>query len=472
MNDRQEPNTPRDLAAVQAVNLVWFRDDLRTEDHPALSAAMGQGPTVGIYILDEQTSGIRPLGGAAKWWLHHALLDLHASLEALGVPLLVFRGEPSRVFERLASQLAVNQVHWNRRYALAERELDTRIKSWLGEQGIEATSHAAWLLAEPWHILNNQGGAYQIFAAFYRRIQEAQLRVPLPAPGAQAPFTPPSGLEDCPVAELDLLPTHPDWGGKLAAAWQPGERSAQERLDYVISEVAADYEDGHDRPDVDGTSKLSPFLRWGHLSAQQLFSALQPLLEDAGAHAGAAAMLRQLAWRDFCWHLLYHYPHLSTENFRREYDAMGWAWPNEQEQTVAEWRAWTRGETGYRLVDAGMQQLWQTGWMHNRVRMVVASFLVKNLQIHWRAGEEWFWDTLVDADPASNAVNWQWVAGSGTDASPFFRVFNPELQAKKFDPQGSYAAQFAPLAHEPLVDLKETRARALQAYADMRQARE
>ncbi|WP_306420640.1 deoxyribodipyrimidine photo-lyase [Arthrobacter sp. JCM 19049] len=162
MNDRQEPNTPRDLAAVQAVNLVWFRDDLRTEDHPALSAAMGQGPTVGIYILDEQTSGIRPLGGAAKWWLHHALLDLHASLEALGVPLLVFRGEPSRVFEHLASQLAVNQVHWNRRYALAERELDTRIKSWLGEQGIEATSHAAWLLAEPWHLLNNQGGAYQV----------------------------------------------------------------------------------------------------------------------------------------------------------------------------------------------------------------------------------------------------------------------------------------------------------------------
>ncbi len=257
----------------------------------------------------------------------------------------------------------------------------------------------------------------------------------MPAPGAQAPITPPSGLKDCPVAELDLLPTHPDWGGKLAAAWQPGERPARERLDYVISEIAADYEDGHDRPDVDGTSKLSPFLRWGHLSAQQLFSALQPLLEDAGAHAGAAAMLRQLAWRDFCWHLLYHYPHLSTENFRREYDAMGWAWPNEQEQTMAEWRAWTRGETGYRLVDAGMQQLWQTGWMHNRVRMVVASFLVKNLQIHWRAGEEWFWDTLVDADPASNAVNWQWVAGSGTDASPFFRVFNPELQAKKFDPQ-------------------------------------
>ncbi|WP_431711801.1 cryptochrome/photolyase family protein [Glutamicibacter uratoxydans] len=451
-----------------ALNLVWFRDDLRLADNPALVAAMEAGPSVALYILDEQSTGIRPLGGAARWWLHHALADLSEELASHGVPLLLFRGEAPEIFQKLSDELDISQVHWNRRYALAEREIDAQIKSALQNQGIEAHSHAASLLVEPWQLSNGQNQPYKVFAAFHRQILAATFRPVLEVPETQAQVEfegEPPGVK---LDQLDLLPQKPDWGEKLHAWWTPGESSAQQRLEDVLANIAENYTQERDRPDREGTSRLSPALRWGHLSPVQVVTALTKQIGQHADPEGAAALRRQVIWREFCWHLLYHFPQMPTQNFRPEFDSMDWTRAQDDELAAEFLSAWQSGETGYGLVDAGMLELWDTGWMHNRVRMVTASFLVKNLGVHWKDGEQWFWDTLVDADLASNTVNWQWVAGSGTDAAPFFRIFNPELQAKKFDPQGSYVARFAPLSAQPLVDLKESRAAALAAYAQIK----
>lgn len=481
--------------AVEAINVVWFRDDLRTADHPALDAAMADrrpgSRTVAIYVLDEVSPGIRPLGAAAKWWLHHGLTELHQRLDRLNVPLLLRRGPASSVVPDLARELCHSlalppesqQVFWNRRYGSGERAVDAEVKNRIRLQGGTATSSAGTLLHEPWAVQTQDGRHYKVFTPFYNALQRLPLRPALPAPAAQSSL-PDVGVPSDALDDWQLLPTAPDWSAGLAAAWDPGEEAAHSRLDWVISQVAAGYPSGRDLPGRDGTSRLSPALRWGHLSPVQIWEALGALAAgDADSAEGARAMMRQLAWRDFCWNLLYHHPAMDTRNIREEFDAFDWAWPAAalpgldpqraggpgQEIIDANFTAWCRGETGFALVDAGMRQLWATGWMHNRVRMVVASLLVKNLGIHWRAGEEWFWDTLVDADAASNPANWQWVAGCGADAAPYFRVFNPLLQAKKFDPQGRYIAQHAPaLSPEAIVDLHESRRSALAAYEHMK----
>ncbi|MCW4466107.1 DNA photolyase family protein [Glutamicibacter sp. MNS18] len=449
------------------LNLVWFRDDLRVEDHPALHAAMLTGPSVAIYVLDETSDGVRLLGAAARWWLHHALQALHSDLAALGVPLLLMRGSANEVLQRAVRELGAAHLHLNRRYAAAEREIDAAVATGLGALGCAVHSHEANLLAEPGQVLNGQGEPYKVFAAFHRRILELESRPLVPVPREQTRPRVPATAGAVDLEQLQLLPTGPDWSAKLAEHWIPGEAAARARLDEVVRAIAGSYAQHHDRPDLDGTARLSAALRWGHLSPVQVFEALTGLLGDPTANEGAFAMRRQVIWRDFCWHLLAHFPHIPERNFRPEFDAMDWAWPQDDPQAADEMRAWQRGMTGYGLVDAGMRQLWDTGWMHNRVRMVTASFLVKNLLIHWKAGEQWFWDTLVDADLACNTVNWQWVAGSGTDAAPYFRVFNPELQARNFDPNGSYVAHYAPLGSAPIVDLKESRLRTLEAYANV-----
>ncbi|WP_448002936.1 cryptochrome/photolyase family protein [Agromyces bauzanensis] len=449
-----------------APTIVWFRDDLRVADHPALAAAADRGaPVVCVYVLDETSPGIRPLGGAAKWWLHGSLTALAGAIEALGGTLVLRRGAAARVIRSLVDETGAAAVFWNRRYGGPEREFDTALKAELTDRGVEARSFAASLLFEPWTIRTGQGTPFSVFTPFWRACaRAAEPRHPLPAP-EEIEGTAATGDS---LDDWGLLPTRPDWAEGLREAWTPGADAGHARLADFVAEDLAGYDEGRDRPALGATSRLSPHLRWGELSPFEVWHAVRE--RRSGGGAGAARFLTELGWREFAWHVLFHAPDLATRNWRAEFDAF--PWPLLDEDAL---RAWQQGRTGVPLVDAGMRELWATATMHNRVRMVVASFLTKNLLIDWRRGEEWFWDTLVDADAASNAFNWQWVAGSGADAAPYFRVFNPELQATKFDPDGEYVRRWVPEAGtdaspEPIVDLRESRAAALAAYERVKAA--
>ncbi len=453
------------------VSIVWFRDDLRTADHPALRAALDAGPTVALYVLDEQSPGVRPLGGAARWWLHHALAELRERLSELNVPLVIRRGSAASVVPDVASRAGADAVFWNRRYGAPERRADQAVKALLAASGRTGKSFQAALLHEPWRITTQQGNPYRVFTPFWKTLSAHDFRPPLAVPEPQDArnLAVPDGLE---LEDLDLLPSRPDWSGPLSEAWTPGEQAGQEVLADFLDERLADYREARERPGVDGSSRLSPYLRWGHVSPFQVWAGLAPLRREAPE--SSATFASELGWREFAWHQLYHHPRLATVNLRPEFDRHPWWLPGEEEpdggggddDMTALLHAWQRGTTGIPLVDAGQRQLWNTGWMHNRVRMVSASFLVKNLGIHWRVGEEWFWDTLVDADAAANPFNWQWAAGSGADAAPFFRIFNPQTQAKTHDPDGRYLADWIPELNtpeypQPCVDLLDSRKDAL-----------
>lgn len=447
-------------------SLVWLRDDLRLADNPALQAALDRDePVAVLFVLDEASPGIRPLGGASRWWLHHSLASLAERLAGAGASLMLRRGAASDVVPAVAAEAGADAVFWNRRYGGAERAIDTALKERLRAEGLEVRSFSASLLFEPWTVRTGAGSPYSVFTPFWNACRALPPpRSPLPEPRTIA------GV-DLPGDDLDdwrLLPTRPDWAGGLRETWEPGEPAARRRLREFLDDDLAAYVRARDEPAAGATSRLSPRLRWGELSPHTVW---RETIEAAGTglHAASAhRFLTELGWREFSWHTLFHFPDLATRNWRAEFDAFPWP-PVDPALLVA----WQRGETGVPLVDAGMRELWETGYMHNRVRMVTASFLVKNLAIDWRLGEEWFWDTLVDADAASNPFNWQWVAGSGADAAPYFRVFNPELQAKKFDPQGLYVSQWAPGSGEcePIVDLKATRQAALDAYEHVKRAR-
>jgi deoxyribodipyrimidine photo-lyase len=440
-------------------SLVWFRDDLRLADNPALRAAIDRGePVIALYVLDEESPGIRPLGGAARWWLHRSLASLDERLRERGGALVLRRGPAARVVREAVADTGAGAVFWNRRYGGAEREIDASLKSSLRDEGLEVASFAASLLHEPWTVTTGSGTHYSVFTPFWRACLALPApRAPLPEPRTvDGPARPPASDS---LDDWELLPTHPDWAGGLRETWEPGEPAARRRLRHFLDEDLPHYDRARDEPSAGATSQLSPHLRWGEISPFTVY-------DEAVTVDGAGGFLSELGWREFAWHTLYHSPDLATQNLRREYDAF--PWPRLRPTELA---AWQRGETGIPLVDAGMRELWHTGFMHNRVRMVTASFLVKNLLIDWRQGEQWFWDTLVDADGANNPFNWQWVAGSGADAAPYFRVFNPELQAKKFDPQRLYINQWAADAPaEPMVDLGETRKAALAAYDEFRRA--
>ncbi|MDQ1594513.1 MAG: deoxyribodipyrimidine photo-lyase [Arthrobacter pascens] len=468
--------------------IVWLRDDLRLDDHPALLAAASSPDRMTVvYILDEDSPAIRPLGGAAKWWLHHSLAALSADLESKGSRLLLRRGAAFAELRRLAEETDAGSILWNRRYGLAERTVDAGIKEWAAGEGITATSFQANLLFEPWTVRTGTGGPYKVFTPFWRScLAGAEPRMPADAP-QRLPQPAPAADGSLPVSDsLDswgLLPRRPDWSTGLAQTWTPGERGAGLRLEDFLDGPVEEYGTGRDLPGVEGTSRLSPHLRFGEISPFRVWQALRQRF-PRNAPADVGIFRSELGWREFCWHLLYENPGLATDNYRREFDRFAWQTPSDAELT-----AWHQGRTGYPLIDAGMRQLWQTGWMHNRVRMAAASFLVKNLLADWRLGEAWFWDTLVDADAASNPANWQWVAGSGADASPYFRIFNPVTQSKKFDSRGRYLRRFIPeladlddkAVHEPwkdstaadaypapLVGLQESRARALNAYQQLK----
>ncbi len=447
-------------------SLVWLRDDLRLADNPALRAAVDRDePVTVLYVLDEESPGIRPLGGAAKWWLHHSLADLGQRLADRGGSLVLRRGAAADVVPAVADEVSAEAVSWNRRYGGAERDIDTALKTRLRDEGREVTSYAANLLFEPWTVRTGSDTPYAVFTPFWKACQaQPSPRDPLPEPRTVDG----RGARSDDLDDWKLLPAAPDWAGGLREAWEPGELAARARLRAFLSDDLGDYDRARDEPAAGATSLLSPRLRWGELSPYTVWHETVDAA-GTGAHAASAhRFLSELGWREFAWHTLFHFPDLATRNWRAAFDAF--PWPPLHRGHL---RAWQKGETGVPLVDAGMRELWTTGYMHNRVRMVVASYLTKNLAIDWRRGEEWFWDTLVDADGASNPFNWQWVAGSGADASPYFRIFNPERQAEKFDPQGLYIGQWAPdsAEREPLVDLAETRRRALDAYEHVKRAR-
>ncbi len=404
--------------------LVWFRQDLRLGDNPALAAAVKHKAVVPLYVLDETAP--RALGGASRWWLHHSLSRLSGDLGGL----IIERGDPREIVPAVAASAGATAVYWNRCYEPHAVARDKAIKAALKQRGLEANTFNANLLNEPWEVLNSSGEPFKVFTPFWRACRQRPIAPPQKAvrPTVQLP----EGTGRT-LASLELLPRKPNWAAGWETLWTPGEAGAIERLQAFLDESLTGYRDKRDRPNMPSTSRLSPHLHFGEISPRQIWAALAPHATD-----DAEKFASELGWREFCHHLLFHFPAIPEQNWRSEFDAFPW---RVDAQAL---KAWQRGLTGYPLVDAGMRELWQTGWMHNRVRMITASFLVKDLRIHWRDGEAWFWDTLLDANLANNASGWQWVAGSGADASPYFRIFNPVTQGEKFDPDGSYVRRFCP----------------------------
>ena len=423
-------------------SLVWFRQDLRLQDNPALNAAVARGgAVVPVYILDDAGEGKWPMGGAGRWWLHHALAALDASLRERGSRLLIAQGNAAEVLGGLVKATGAGAVFWNRRYEPAVIARDAAIKAELIAGGVEAKSFCGALLFEPHTIQNKQGKPFQVFTPFWKHC----LTLPVPVAvklGAERIAAPTEWPRSLALAELELLPKI-KWDGGFAGAWQPGEAGAAARLKQFVARAMDGYADARNLPDRDGTSMLSPWLHCGEIGPRQVWAAVAERSKESGVFPssnGARVFLSEIGWREFAHHLLFHFPHTPERPLRADFEKFPWA----QDEGGKKLRAWQRGQTGYPIVDAGMRQLYATGWMHNRVRMVVASFLVKHLRLNWTHGAAWFWDTLVDADLASNTLGWQWSAGCGADAAPYFRVVAPVLQGTRFDGDGDYVRRWVP----------------------------
>ncbi|MDB5385649.1 MAG: hypothetical protein JWM11_1295 [Planctomycetaceae bacterium] len=420
------------------LSIVLFRQDLRIADHPALVAAGARGGSVlPVFIWSPGEEGRWPPGAATRWWLHHSLRELETQLHGLGSRLIIREGKTSEVLQQIVSETGASAVFWNRRYEPEAIRRDTQIKSALKSQGVFVESHNGSLLYEPWDIKTRTGGHYQVFTPF----SKACLAHSEPAPPLAAPtrITKPTAWPDSlNVDDLPLLPQIP-WDTEFHKVWRPGALAAESALATFCSNSVRGYSEERNRPDHQGTSRLSPALHFGELSPRQIWQAVcQSLHEQPDAPRAGEPYLRQLLWREFAHHLLFHFPHTPTAPLREEF--LRFPWKSNQDNL----QAWQKGLTGYPIVDAGMRELWTTGWMHNRVRMIVASFLVKDLLLPWQSGADWFWDTLVDADLANNTLGWQWTAGCGADAAPYFRIFNPTTQSEKFDPEGTYIRRWIP----------------------------
>ena len=417
--------------------LLWFRKDLRLDDNHALRSACADGrPVIPVYIREPEEHDTGPLGAAQRWWLHHSLTVLQASLRACGSDLVLLSGDALITLLALCERTGADTVVWNRRYEPAGMAIDVHVKEVLKQEGIEVGSFAGQIVHEPSRLRTGTGNPYRSYTPFLRGLEKSgEPPEPVDAPKKiRAPASWPTSEK---LSAWDLLPTKPNWAVHFSEIWTPGEAAAQRRLEDFIGGALGDYEHGRDFPAKPATSLLSPHLAFGEISPARVWHATRRLKRSIGAE-NVMRFRKELVWREFCYHLLFHFPHLRSHNWNSRYDEFPWV------SEPAHFERWTRGRTGFPIVDAGMRQLWRQGWMHNRVRMIVASFLIKDLLIDWRRGEAWFRDTLVDADPASNAANWQWVAGSGADASPFFRIFNPVLQGEKFDPEGRYVREFVP----------------------------
>jgi deoxyribodipyrimidine photo-lyase len=414
--------------------ILWFRQDLRIADNPALHAAAAAGrPIVALYILDDETPGAWRMGGASRWWLHGSLAALGAALEKLGARLILRQGHSSKVLNALIAETGAEAVYWNRCYEPFAIERDKNIKAALKNQNVAVESFNGSLLFEPWELKTQSETPFKVFTPFHKAaLNAAQPRAPLPAPKKLNVYD--GKLKSDDLASWKLLPTKPDWAGGFREAWTPGEAGAKTALKKFLANIVGDYAKGRDIPGRHLTSRQSPHLHFGDISPHQIWHATLGQEQNNGT----ASYLRELVWREFAFHLLYHYPTITDEPLRNDFKSFPW------KADATSLRAWQRGLTGYPIVDAGMRELWTTGWMHNRVRMIAASFLVKHLLQPWQAGAAWFWDTLVDADLANNSASWQWVAGCGTDAAPYFRVFNPVLQGLKFDGAGDYVRRWVP----------------------------
>ncbi|RDJ06199.1 cryptochrome/photolyase family protein [Rhizobium grahamii] len=417
--------------------ILWFRKDLRLDDNRALHAACKLGrPIIAIYIREPRSDGTGPLGAAQAWWLHHSLESLEMALGKLGGRLHLISGDALDLLCDLIDDSGAEMVLWNRRYDPAGIAIDTRIKRALAEQGIEAKSFSGQLLHDPSRLMTGAGTPYRTYTPFWRALEKlGEPDDPLDPPAKVKFIDLPQKSE--PLAEWRLLPTKPDWASEFKDIWVPGEEAAHRRLTDFVENDLQGYRRNRDQPSRRATSLLSPYLALGVISPARIWCETRGSSKRVPV-ADLVHFRKELAWREFSYHLIYHFPELPNRNWNDRMDAF--PWQNDKKH----FSAWTKGVTGYPIVDAGMRQLWRHGFMHNRVRMIVASFLVKDLMIDWRHGETWFRETLVDADPANNAASWQWVAGSGADASPFFRIFNPTLQGEKFDPDGSYVREFIP----------------------------
>ncbi len=460
---QDDENYPVDTTVIH-----WFRSDLRLDDNPALQAAAESGHRlICLYILDDAAAGRWQAGGASRWWLHHSLAALRDDLAGHGGELLLMRGDSVAILEQLTTRYRVAELHWNRVHEPWAHRVDERVRDALGKRTV-CHVHAGQLLFDPAAVRNQQGQPFKVFTPYWKHLLQ---RAPPAEPAGATVFGSFAAVSGgAALADWQLCPQRPDWAAGFAGHWQPGEAGARLALEGFAANRVQRYASDRDLPAIAGTSRLSAHLHFGEVQPARVWAVIRFAAAARAADArGAEAFLRELGWREFSSYLLHHWPEFPATNFRSEFDNFPWR------NDPAALRAWQQGRTGYPLVDAGMRELWQTGWMHNRVRMVAASFLVKHLLIHWHEGAAWFHDTLVDADLANNSAGWQWVAGCGADAAPYFRIFNPVLQAAKFDADGAYVRRWVPeLADgrgdypQPIVDHAAARQRALDAYASIK----
>ena len=467
----------------KGIAIHWFRQDLRITDNPSLETAAEFDAVLPIYILDDENSQEFKMGSASRWWLHNSLQSLNESLDG---KLSIYSQNPKIVIQELLEKYEVKAVFWNRCYEPWRIDRDIDIKAYLDDKNIENKSFNSHLLWEPWNISKDDGTPYRVFTPYYKKgcLNAEEPRLPSKNLEIDTIFYDQDSEQ---IDTLDLLPRI-NWYSQIQEVWKPGEDGAQKRLDQFLEEGLLDYKEGRNFPFKENVSRLSPHLHFGEISPNEVWYQAKTKESVSGIQKSLEHFLSELGWREFSYYLLYHFPSLPKQNFQPKFNKFPWI----KNESFLE--SWQKGETGYPIVDAGMRELWQTGYMHNRLRMVVGSFLVKNLLIDWREGEDWFWDCLVDADLASNSAGWQWVAGSGADAAPYFRIFNPVTQGLKFDPEGEYTKKYVPELEllpnkylfnpweapkeilekagielgkdypEPIVDLKYSRELALEAF--------
>jgi len=426
------------MALAKNINVMWFRQDLRLSDNPALTNALEDGKTLPIFILDNVNSKEHINGAASKWWLHHSLTKLNKSLKN---KLVFFSGNPIDILDEIHKQFEISNIFWSRCYEPWRIKRDKKIKKYFNDQNVNVNTFNGSLLWEPWNIAKKDGTPYKVFTPYYRKgcLNSDKPRMPLPAPNLSNLIS--IDNHNLKIEDLELMPKH-DWYNKMTSLWSPGEEGAHSKIDEFISNGLNNYKEGRNFPSNKNVSQLSPHLHFGEVSPNQVWYRAKTKEGKLGIKKDLDHFLSELGWREFSFNLLYHFPFLPKENLQKKFD--NFPWDNDKDKL----KKWQKGLTGYPIVDAGMQELWQTGYMHNRLRMVVGSFLVKNLLLHWHHGERWFWDCLIDADLASNSAGWQWIAGSGADAAPYFRIFNPITQGQKFDPDGKYTRKYLPVLNE------------------------
>ena len=468
---------------VATYGIHWFRQDLRLQENPSLlSLSKKVDQIIPIYIFDLN----QRIGSTSKWWLEKSLISLYDSIQKHNGKLNIFAGDPEKIISSILKNSNVKYVSWNRLYDPYSIKRDTKIKSIVTSSKIECDSHNGYLLNEPWNIKNKSGTFFKVFTPYWRHCDELLKLKDIKLKNTKISYANSKFKNEITIQDLNLTNKKEQWIKKIEKYWIPGESNAKLQLKKYISQKANNYSVGRDRPDKDLTSKLSPYLHFGEISALEVYDRVN--IEKKIDPENKKKFLAELGWRDFSYNLLFHYPDMTHKPIQSKFNKFPWI------KNAKNLSLWHNGKTGIPIVDAGMRQLYKTGWMHNRVRMIVGSFLTKNLLLHWKNGEEWFFDTLVDADVGSNSAGWQWISGCGADASPYFRIFNPILQGQKFDPDGDYVKEFVPELNNipkkyihnpwemsmedqkkynfeigtsypaPIVDLKETRNRALSAF--------